>query len=241
MGRGLHIGRQGSFTLVELLVVIAIISILTALVLPAIRSSRERTKRIACGNNERQILLAMVYYSNDYDGLLPRQAIYSGSYSPDWSGRLTNYLQGNTAVFKCPSDNNGRRFAGPYRSYAVNGTNAWVSGFKCPWPAPEGIPSRMQDVPNRIILIAENHGIDGGTAPGQSGAVVGVSEMEGIQAFASAMHRDVGAMGVASTSDENGGGNYGYPDGRVEFHYRSQFKNPSAAFDGSDNDPWKWQ
>src|SRR5436190_4001931 len=184
MGRMLHMSRRGSFTLIELLVVAAIISILTALILPALRSSRERSKRIACANNVRQIVLAMYYYSNDYEGLLPQQAIYTGNYSPDWSGRLTNYLQNTTAVFRCPSDNNGRRFAGAYRSYAVNGTNAWVSGFKCPWPSPQGIPMRLQDVPNRIILIAENHGIDGGTGPGQSGAVVGVSEMEGIQAFA---------------------------------------------------------
>jgi len=237
----LHLRRLGSFTLIELLVVAAIISILTALVVPALRSSRERSKRIACANNVRQIVLAMYYYSNDYDGLLPQQAVYTGNYSPDWSGRLTNYLQNTTAVFRCPSDNNGRRFAGAYRSYAVNGTNSWVSGFNCPWPSPQGTPKRLGDIPNRIILIAENHGVDGGTAPGQSGAIVGLSEMEGIQGFASAMHRDVGAMGTASTSDENGGGNYGYPDGRVEFHYRSQYKYPNAAFDGSDNDPWKWQ
>jgi prepilin-type N-terminal cleavage/methylation domain-containing protein/prepilin-type processing-associated H-X9-DG protein len=233
--------RRGAFTLIELLVVAAIVAIMGALVLPALRSARERSKRISCGNNVRQIVLAMHYYSNDYDGLLPQQAVYSGSYTPDWSGRLTNYLQNTTAVFRCPSDNNARRFAGAYRSYAVNGTNAWVSGYNCPWPSPQGTPMRLSDVPNRIIVLAENHGIDGGTPPGQSGAVVGLSEMEGVQGHASAMHRDVGALGTASTSDENGGGNYGFVDGRVEFHYRSEFKNPNAAFDGSANDPWKWE
>jgi prepilin-type N-terminal cleavage/methylation domain-containing protein/prepilin-type processing-associated H-X9-DG protein len=229
-----------SFTLIELLVVIAIIAILSALTMPALRSARERAKRMACSNNERQILYAMHYYSNDYDGYLPRQAVYSGSYSPDWSGRLTNYLQNNVAVFRCPSDNNARRFPGAYRSYAVNGSNAWVAGYSCPWPNPEGTTTRVNDVPSHVILLAENHGIDGGTTPGQSGAVVGVSEMEGIQGHASAMHRDLGVLGAASTSDQNGGGNYGYADGRVEFHYRSQFVNPNAAFDGSPNDPWKW-
>jgi prepilin-type N-terminal cleavage/methylation domain-containing protein/prepilin-type processing-associated H-X9-DG protein len=236
-----HARRRVSFTLIELLVVVAIISILTALLLPGLRSARERAKRIACGNNERQILYAMHYYANDFDGFLPRQAVYSGSYSPDWSGRLTNYLQNQVAVFRCPSDNNARRFAGAYRSYALNGTNAWVAGYNCPWPAPEGMSKRLNDIPPQVFVLGENHGIDGGTPPGLSGAVVGISEMEGMQGHASAMHRDVGAFGVASTTDENGGGNYGYADGRVEFHYRSQFKNPNGAFDGTPNDPWKWQ
>jgi prepilin-type N-terminal cleavage/methylation domain-containing protein/prepilin-type processing-associated H-X9-DG protein len=230
----------GSFTLIELLVVIAIVSVLSALLLPSLRSARERARRAVCSSNMRQILFAMHYYANDNDGFLPQQAVYSGTYSPDWSGRLTNHLQNNTAVFRCPSDNNVRRFAGAYRSYAVNGTNMWVAGYNCPWPTPEGKPNLLSKVPNHVIVLAENHGIDAGTPPGLSGAIVGLSEMEGIQAHASAMHRDIGAMGVASTSAENGGGNYGYGDGRVEFHTRSQFKNPNAMFDGSPNDPWKW-
>jgi prepilin-type N-terminal cleavage/methylation domain-containing protein/prepilin-type processing-associated H-X9-DG protein len=113
--------RARAFTLIELLVVIAIIAILAALLLPALTRSKQQAQGIQCMSNNRQLTLAWVEYSADFQNVLPYNipsdttsgwvlgemstgvSRDNSNYVLMLSGQLGPYTK-NWQIYHCPAD-----------------------------------------------------------------------------------------------------------------------------------------
>ena len=226
--------RRNAFTLVELLVVVSIIALLIAMLLPALNQARATAQTVRCASQLHQVMQGFHLYAAENQALLPHQRI---DYV-DWSGTINTMLN-QPRVFACPVDRTVRRaelatFA--IRSYANNSAKFTylLNGYRSPWPAdPTARPEKIDQVPSNVLLIGENHGHDAYPGSGwwaDGGAIVGLAEFEGLDAYAWDLHHGEGI-------------NYGFADGRVEFLAKAHVDQWRADTDygGAGNDPWKWK
>ncbi len=99
--------KTTGFTLIELLVVIAIIAILAAILFPVFARARDKARQSQCLNNVKQLALATIMYTGDWEGVFPqigKDGQLTTSEDPDIESGLLPYVSGSWDAFRCPID-----------------------------------------------------------------------------------------------------------------------------------------
>ena len=125
------------FTLIELLVVIAIIAILAAMLLPALKSARDKAYQVDCLSKLKQIATLSTLYYDSYAGWLPSESYTGSSYSTSLpmlfqstgliKNRAKNFICTSATMYKS-AHRIGYSIAGNYSVY--NGTISYYGHTK---------------------------------------------------------------------------------------------------------------
>ena len=126
--------RKKGFTLIELLVVIAIISVLMAILMPALQRVKKQARAIICRNNLKQYGLASKMYLGDWDGNFPysftwlykdggtgcrwHDASKNLNQNPELGGGMWPYLK-NQDIHLCPDFDLVARSIGTHKNESI--------------------------------------------------------------------------------------------------------------------------
>lgn len=163
--------KNRGFTLIELLVVISIITLLLAILLPALQKSRQAAQSIGCLSNMKQMSVCITVYLNEYRETFPPYKVNVSTPSGGryyWNDMLKRYInepvpmpgvsqstwfQDSAPVpqaFKCTSltadDSSSTAFSGiGYSNYAL-GQEIWANNWK-----------RLNNImqPGKLLVIAD--------------------------------------------------------------------------------------
>ena len=154
-----------AFTLIELLVVIAIISILAAMLLPALSAAKEKARSVICLNNVKQVGISMNLYSDDNnDALVPAEydvrngakrqegwptILFHGKYLSGTRSPTYYAVPNNRSIFRCPSGLPSVYRFNPTSRDDPEGAKAW--------------PYVSELNPEKRFYIATWYGINGST------------------------------------------------------------------------------
>jgi prepilin-type N-terminal cleavage/methylation domain-containing protein len=167
-----RVRRARGFTLIELLVVVGIVAVLAGMLMPVLKTVRTQASCIQCRGNLRICTMAMLAYTDDWEGLLP-YADSMGSYAyggPWWPHRTSPYLDdsyrktlyaGNN-IYHCPlaqrevpsqwkyNDRFAFHFGMNTSLYAVwdQGASVWKAGIR---------PVPLSTTRSQAVVLADGH------------------------------------------------------------------------------------
>jgi prepilin-type N-terminal cleavage/methylation domain-containing protein len=234
--------KTAGLTLVELLVVIAVAAILSALMLPALSTAKEKSKRTVCKSNLRQLLMVAEEYA-DYDPNkdLPSCADNKGYYhsiilSDAIFTNLVDLAGGNSNIFYCPNivfgsgssavqqhiPNIGYVIGYSYLEYSIAQSSKGPDYTVLPskWPTAST---------NELLADANYFTSPSANAPFPAQMKVAPHTTMGA-AISQGSSFTVGLPGVSSASLGAVGGNIGFVDGSVLWRNLPQMQtNPASS------------
>jgi len=191
--------RRG-FTLIELLVVIAIIAILAAILFPVFAQARAQARKTSCLSNVKQLSLASLMYTQDYDETIPLEYERVVTTDPStfqyygpgvascasWQNLVQPYMK-NWGICICPDNDFNHadpvNYIDPFLNYgmparaATAGAPNWTDDYYTNAPAAGSAPTVLMDGVGGCFPVGNDAGGWCGGGPGApSDAMAAIAE-----------------------------------------------------------------
>lgn len=228
------------FTLVELAVVVAIAGLLSALLLPALSTAKERSRRAVCKGNLRQLMLCCTEFAEDNSGLLPSSFDNYGNYhsirlsDEAFTNLVSQYADGNSNIFYCPNT----VFGNTASSISQHNQYGYVIGYSylagavigtAKGPDAMTLPTKLDASPTNTLWADANYWSSSSTASGFAAGMKIAPHGAMGAAMANNSTFTLGLSGSSSASIGAVGGNVASLDYSVVWRSISQMQTNSAS------------